>query len=77
MRSQQNLARGIAHDIGEILVVLAERGNALFGVVGIAADDLDRRKRQDALRRLFEGAVEHLVHFVAQHLRGHDRGKCP
>ena len=51
----------------------ADLGKALGHALVLASDDVDHRQRQQALRRLLQRGVEHLVDLVAEKHR-RDRG---
>jgi hypothetical protein len=58
--------------------MLAQRCDALIRIVGIAPENLERRKRQDPLRGLLERAVEDFIHLMAESVsrrHGRDRPK--
>ena len=55
VRLQQDAPGGIAHHIGEVLVALAERAQALAGAVILALDDVHDGERQQALRGFLQG----------------------
>jgi len=57
---QQDTPPVVAHDIGEVFIVVADRGKALADAFFFAAKDIDDGKRQDALRGFLQGGVEDL-----------------
>ena len=67
----------VAHDVGEELVVLADRREPLGDALFLAPDDVDDGQRQDALRGLLQRRVEDLVHLVPQDHRRHGGGSDP
>ena len=66
MGLQQNASLGIAYDVGEELVMLPDRREALRHTLIFSADDVGHGQRKDALGGFAQGAVEDLVHLAAQ-----------
>jgi hypothetical protein len=77
VRLQQNAPFLVADDVGEELVVLADRPQSLSDTVLIAPDDVYYGERQQALRCFLKRGVEDLVHLVTQHHCRHRGGGDP
>ncbi len=76
VRGEDHGARLVAHDVGQEFAVGPHGGDALE-IARIAVDDLHHRERQDPLGGFLDGAVEHLVHLVAQDHVGRARRHRP
>ena len=77
MKRFLHVAACVAYRVGEVLVVLPQRDDALRRVALFAAEDIEHGKRKETLGRLLERAVEHLVHLVAKPLRRRHSRNAP
>ncbi len=77
MGLQQNASLGIAYDVGEELVMLPDRREALRHTLIFSPDDVGHGQRQDALGGFAQGAVEDLIHLAPNDHRGNRGGGEP
>ncbi len=78
VRAQQQLARLVAHDVRQQLVVRANRRDAPAAAIAVVAvriapDDIHHGERQQPLRGFLQRAVGHLLDLGAQHV---ERGRA-
>lgn len=77
MRMQQHVPARIAYRIGEILVVLPQRDDTPGLLTLFTVQDIEHGEREKTLGGLLKGAVEDLVHLVANLLRRRHGGNAP